>query len=231
MPPPPLIVTAWNLQPDSLNVNLALTPPQTELLDAVLDWRGLFEDDALLQITPMDLSTLLTAELLHRYPTPWGPVLVPGPAGLVRVGRSAHNRPSPATAADHAYLAHGISYLETERGWKHAGMRGRTVHVLLAPNGVRHYVCGRARGHASRSLWRLIRRYRVELSQARGRLVIFTPDLRRTRCVEAANPWCVEVVRMQIIPPPPPPPVPKTAPLPYVGRPRRVRPTRGHEPG
>ncbi|OLV17217.1 hypothetical protein [Deinococcus marmoris] len=231
MPPPLLIVTAWNLQPDPRNVNLALTPPQQEAFAAVLDWRGLFEADALLLATPADVATLLTAELLHRYPMSWGPVLVPGPAGLVRVGRSAHNRPSPDSAADHAYVARAISWLQSERDWVYEGLRRRNLHVLRAPDGVPYYVCGRARGYSSRSLWRLIGQYRLELSQAQGRLVIFTPDLRRTRCVEAANSWCVEVVRMQIIPPPPPPPAPKIAPLPYAGRPRRVRPTRGHEPG
>ncbi|CAM4001768.1 hypothetical protein [Deinococcus marmoris] len=223
--PPPLIVTAWNLQPDSFNVNLALTPPQTELLEAVLDWRGLFETDALLLATSADLLTLLIAELLHRYPTPWGPVLVPGPAGLRRVNRSTRNRPSPDTAADHAYLAHAISYLETERAWKHTRMRGRNVHVLLDTDGVPHYVCGRARGHASRSLWRLIGLYRLELSQARGTLVIVTPDRRRARFVKQANPWCVEVLHLRVVPPPPPPPVPKPVPAPYAGRHRRVRPT------
>lgn len=219
----PLSVTPWNLQPDPRHVHLPLTPAQEQALAAVLAWRGVFQEDLLAMITPTDLTLLLAAELLHCYPSDWGPVLVPGPAGLLRDGKTARNRPSPVTAADHAYVTHAISLLN-ERGWEYGGLRRRNLHILVDPDGVRHYVCGRARGHASRSLWRLIATYRVELSQGRGRLVIVTPDRRHTARVQTANPWCIEVLHLKITPPPEPPPAPRL-PEPYTGRRRRVRPT------
>jgi len=219
-------VTPWNLRPDPELARRPLPPVQEELLDLVLLSRALWEEDTLLVVLPDELRALLAAEVLHRYPSPWGPVVVPGPAGLLRAGRAPRNRPSPSSAPDHAYVARAAAYLEQERGWTLEGARGRTLLAMRDLQGAPHLLAGRARGHSARSLWRLVSKYRMELSKDQGSLVIFTPDLRRARCVKIANPWCVEVIIAR------PPNPPRDVQLPpagvtYAGRRRRVRPTTG----
>lgn len=169
-----------------------------ELHRLVHAWRALRLVDALAAFDTGVIGRMVREGELYLHPTLLGPCVILGPQGRARAGQRPDNRPGTDAVMNAAYMAHAISLLAADEGWSYIGMEGRSVHLMDDADGQRWMIIGQARGHTARTLRRLIKPLRYRATIRDERILIVTPDRRRSQSIERKNPR-VEVLHLRML--------------------------------
>jgi hypothetical protein len=187
------LLRPWLLSPPPALVHQVLEEPQARLLDLLHLRHALYLTVAQGPVTSAEIERLADAGLIYLYPGLRGPLVILGPAGRLRLGRSPRTRMTADSAENHAFAAWALQHLEA-RDYRSAGLVHRGMHRLTHPARDDLLMCARARGHSARSLRRLIRRHEWDLYRQDMWLLVVTPDRRRTRFLHHPR-VMVEVLR------------------------------------
>ncbi|MDR6218511.1 hypothetical protein [Deinococcus soli (ex Cha et al. 2016)] len=176
-----------------------LTDSEHAFILALRDrWGSRMFEDALADLGEASAVRLCLSGHLSLRRTEFGVATCLGPHGRVAAGlNSPGYRKSPNTIEDEVYLWHGIEYLAAQENFTYQGRASKALHTMQSRSGAVYYVTGRARGHYPQSVRRLIQPLRAELIRQGSQLIVFHPDLRRTRYLEEMARGLIRVIPMK----------------------------------
>jgi hypothetical protein len=161
-------------------MKVPLSESAHDLHNELVRWNALFLGMALSIVDANTLYRLTLRGETYIHPTPFGEVVILGPEGRLRAGKSPYRRITTDPALNYAYQALAITELQV-LGYRYLGRESPTRHWLMGSDWRRYLLVGEARGLASRTLRGLLKKREVEMLMKGQRLLVVVADLRTIR--------------------------------------------------